>query len=788
MAIDVPRADIQEPAAEATSGQCLQQVQRAEHVDLQRGLGIAHRIRHRALHREMDHGVRTGSLDQRPSRLRVTKIQAVRNVGELPCARMRRRDAVREDGAYEPVSARDQQPSHESSPVPGSARPKGPLTTPHGMNAGEFCASPAVRIQSHGRRIDAAEGQCTGGRGGSTNFEIGLTVARAGVLASRSPVRAAEWPSPAGSSEGRTAMSQAGRFVAHAAPRTAARAPTATHPRSPGWLAPAAIAAAAGIAYHNSFSGPFVFDDLDSIVENPSIRQLWPPFDVLAGTSRPVVAVTLAANYALGGLAVHGYHAVNLAIHLLAALTLLAILRRTFAGPRLGERYGSVSNGLALAAAALWVVHPLNTQAVAYVIQRAESLAGLLYLLTLYGTIRGASSVRHAGPWYALAATSCALGAATKPLVVSAPIVVLLYDRFFLADSFRAALRRRGALYGALAASWGLMMGLAVVAPDSAAGFHLERVSPLAYAATQPGVVWHYLRLALWPDPLVLDYGWPLAKDAAGIVLPALALMGIAGAALREALRLRPIGFVCLWFLLVLAPSSSVFPIHDPAFEHRMYLPLVAPVVLTVVAGHELLARRGRFRKATTALAILGVAAGCGLTIRRNRDYRSEIAIWSDVVAKRPGNARGHNNLGRALLRVHDTGGAMPHLRNAVRLAPDYPEAHNNLGAALAERNRLEEAIVEFRDALTLKPELVEARKNLARAFLRQSRFSESIGQYQALLRLQPSNAPAWEGLGDAFSGARNFEEAIRSYREAVRLDSGLAVAHNNLGLALAGG
>jgi Flp pilus assembly protein TadD len=349
----------------------------------------------------------------------------------------------------------------------------------------------------------------------------------------------------------------------------------------------------------------------------------------------------------------------------------------------------------------------------------------------------------------------------------------------------RAALRSRGALYAGLAASWAVAIGLALAAPDSAAGFGLETVTPLAYAATQPGVVCHYLKLAFWPDPLVLDYGWPLASRAAEIVAPALLLLGLGAVTVRAALKREPAGYLGLWFLLVLAPSSSLFPIQDPAFEHRMYLPLVAPIVGLVVAGRALIVRRPGLRPAVVALAVAAVAVACGLTIRRNHDYRSEVAIWSDTVAKRPLNPRANMSLGRALLRAHDATGAMPHLAEAVRLAPRYPEAHNNLGAALAEQDRIDESMVEFRTALALKPGLTDARSNLARALLRRSRFDEAAEQYRALVGERPEDADIHAGFGTALVGQGRYEPAVAEYEQALRLAPGSAQLHNNMGIAL---
>ena len=162
-------------------------------------------------------------------------------------------------------------------------------------------------------------------------------------------------------------------------------------------LAGSLVVFAALAAYHNSFSVPFIFDDIQSIPENPAIRRLWPPGPVLSlpqdggltVSGRPLLNLSLAINYAVGGLTVRSYHALNLAIHVFSGLTLFGIMRRTLLQPALRPRFGSAALPLALAVALLWTLHPLQTEAVTYVVQRAESLMGLFYLLTLYCSIRG---------------------------------------------------------------------------------------------------------------------------------------------------------------------------------------------------------------------------------------------------------------------------------------------------------------------------------------------------------------------------------------------------------------
>ena len=201
-------------------------------------------------------------------------------------------------------------------------------------------------------------------------------------------------------------------------------------------LAGSTIVVTAVLAYQNSFAGVFTFDDEPWILRNATIRQLWPiqswlfPGEASTLGGRPVISLTLAINYALGETDVWGYHAMNLAIHVLAALSLFGVLRWTLTSPRLRDRFGSAAGPLALAATLLWTVHPLQTQAVTYVIQRCESLVALFYLLTLYCVIRGAAS-RPPSLWSVAAFTACLLGMATKEVMVTAPIVVLLYDRTF---------------------------------------------------------------------------------------------------------------------------------------------------------------------------------------------------------------------------------------------------------------------------------------------------------------------------------------------------------------------
>ncbi len=427
-------------------------------------------------------------------------------------------------------------------------------------------------------------------------------------------------------------------------------APPATPARSNGWLprwgiplAGAVIAFAVWAVYANSFSAPFVFDDLMAITQNPTIRHLDRLGDVLSSplfatgaTGRPMVSLSLAINYALGGYEVRGYHITNTLIHTLAALVLFGIVRRTLLRPGLSERFGIAALPLAFAVALLWAVHPLLTESVTFVIQRSESLMGLFYLLTLYGFIR---SVESPVPrrWEIFTVMVCLLGMATKEVMVSAPLVVLLYDRCFATGSFRAAWRARWKMYTGLAATW-LLLAYLVVGSHQRGGSFQGGVSSWDYLLTQCQAIVMYLKLAVWPSPLVVDYGMTIVHRLADVWLQALLLVLLAVGTVVALRRRQAAGFLGFCFFAILAPSSSVVPlITQTMAEHRMYLPLASVIALVVLGAYRWL---GKY--SLPLWLVLVVVAGV-VTIARNRDYESNLKLWTVTVAAVPDNAAGPN-------------------------------------------------------------------------------------------------------------------------------------------------
>ncbi len=550
------------------------------------------------------------------------------------------------------------------------------------------------------------------------------------------------------------------------------------------YLAAAALVLTGFVAYHNSFSGPFIFDDASSITSNPTIRSLWPPWGPLSPPDaavtvqgRPVLNLSLAPNYAASGTAVWSYHALNLAIHLGAGLTLFGLVRRTLAR----TRFAPNALALSLAIADLWIVHPLQTESITYTIQRAESLMGLFYLLTLYFLVRGVDAAEGGAgcpqrAWFAFSVVACALGMATKEVMVSAPIVVLLLDRTFFAGAFRAALAQRKTFYAALASTW-IVLALCVASTGGnrggSAGFDVG-VSWWDYELTQFRAIAHYLKLSLWPAPLVFEYGSFWIDHTADVILEMVLVLGLAGATLLAVWRKPALGFLGCWFFASLAVTSLVPGTTQMIVEHRMYLPLAAVITALVLGVAAWLGPR-------TGWLWLLPALGCiTLTIRRNEDYRSELAIWGDTVAKRPGNALAHEMLGQAFDRAGRYDEAAEHHAASLKIFPAFAVAHVSLGDDLVRNGKIAEAIAHYEGALRTKPDYVDAHHELGIALARAGRRAEAIAHFETTLRLKPDFAEAHFDLANVLSALDRNPEATAHYEAALKLRPDYPAAHFN--------
>jgi tetratricopeptide (TPR) repeat protein len=583
--------------------------------------------------------------------------------------------------------------------------------------------------------------------------------------------------------------------------RAKKKAPQRVQP-APGidWR-PWIVVLAGVIVYITSFSGPFIFDDFGGIVRNPSIRSLtdlhalFSTPDATSVSGRWLTNASFAINYAIGGLDVAGYHVVNLALHLICAVLLYAIVRRTLlvSGWNSGSNAPdtTTSASAAFAISLLWAVHPLNSEAVLYLSERTESLMAVFYLCTLYAGLR-ATSADNPTRWFVAGVVACATGVLCKESMATAPVMVALYDRVFLFRSIREAWQARWRFYAGLAASWAIL-GVSMLSHGSisSGGFASAHTTTWMYVLNQTVIVTRYLRLVVWPHPLVLYYGWTRAL-ALGDVWPyALFLAILVVIALVVFARWPRFGFPAMWTIVTLAPSSSVAAIAaEVGAERRMYLPLMGIVTIVVIGAA--LAVRARSTNASSAsrerlmrasFAVIAILLGAS-TLARTRDYASSLIMARTILAGWD-SPSAHELLGHELAAAGQHDEAIKQLRLAL---PESTVARYYLGTELLSMGQLDEGIEQLQEFVRLEPSLVPTRTAqllMARAFATREQWPQALEQLQAVLTAAPNDAAAHGLMADIFSSQQKLADAIPHYRAYLQANATDGNAWTGLGIAL---
>lgn len=523
------------------------------------------------------------------------------------------------------------------------------------------------------------------------------------------------------------------------------------------------------LAYSNSFQVPFLYDDRGSIEANPSIRSvlgsLKPVFyGIESVTGRPVLNFTLALNYNWGGLKVWGYHLVNLLIHLSVGILLYCLLNRTLKRQGFWNSFQQDSKWVAGSVVLVWALHPLQVESVTYIVVRSESLVSLFYVGTLYCSLCSWDSNRPHF-WKMLSVILCWCGMGAKEVMVTAPVVVILYDSVFSGLKFLKLWERKRFYYYGLFSSWIFLAYLVVMSEGrgDAVGFS-GAIGLEDYVKTQFWALTQYLRLALWPDSLVFDYGIMTVTSPERVIPCALIVISLIAVILWGLWKDPKWGFWGIWSILLLLPTSSVVPIHsEPISEHRFYLALF-PVILYLVAGGYRIIGRWIF----IMVLILSIVLG-NRTYVRNQDYQSVESIWRDTVMKVPQNARAHNNYAGELYRKGDPQEAEKHLREAIRYQPDQLNAYLNYAMICEEQNRFVEAEKMAREAIRVNDRSSEAWGSLGSILMKSGENHKAYEAYEKALSLNSKNLQARLGLVLFAHEEGEWEKCIKIYRELIQ-------------------
>ena len=592
-------------------------------------------------------------------------------------------------------------------------------------------------------------------------------------------------------------QSRAQQSRAHASRASEPRArrrtiPALSLPRTTLWFA-LALTVAVAIAYAPALRAPFVMDDADTIAASASWQSL--PGSPTSG--RPVVLATLGVNYAVnralgidqrrdpdGPNKAIGYRLFNVLVHLLTGALLFGVIRRAMREATIGAEWRSAADGVAGAVCALWLLHPIQSEAINYIVQRSETMASLLYLGTLYASIRAWDADEGARlGWYALAVASCALGMLTKEIVISAPLAVMLYDRAFRLPTWRALFAPgagRGWFYTALwFAALGIFAVIAVGARGDTAGF--GGISWDAYLYTQCWAIAHYLRLVVWPSPLAVDYGFSAIHGARGVA-GAILLVAFAIATIVAWTRVPRFGWFAFCgstFFIVLAPSSSIVPVtSEVAAERRIYLAL-AVVLLFAVLAAERLRRRLRLALPKPAIAA-GVGALAALltvtTAARSAVYETSESLWRSAVRATPHNPRALGNLGWALYRlpVPDLAAADSMYRRAMAADTTCHFGCLQFAAVLAKEGRLAEAepLLERELAIARGSGLPLTERALGLVLMKMGDDKRAVPYLEEVARQFPTMNHIVV-LGVAYLSAGRREDALSVFKGVARLDGG---------------
>ncbi len=563
------------------------------------------------------------------------------------------------------------------------------------------------------------------------------------------------------------------------------------------------LAAITLVVFGRTLGHDFIdYDDPVYVRDNPPVAHgltldgmRWAFTHVHSSNWHPLTWISHMVDCQLYGLNPAGHHLTNVLLHAATAILLFLLLRRLT-----GFLWRSAF------VAAVFAIHPLRVESVAWVAERKDVLSGLFFVLTLLAYARYAqrrSNAHRAAPGsapaadsrgmrrdYAVALGFFALALMSKPMVVTLPLVLLLLDYWPL-RRFSAAGGgdRLGQLvlekmpFAALSAA----ACIVTLAAQHAARLSLDRVSlPLRVGNAVMSYA-TYIGQMFWPSRLAVLYAFLAKNVRPAEVALSLGLLGGISAAAWILRRQRPyLTAGWLWYLIMLVPVSGIVWVGTQAHADRYtYLPQIGLYIMLTWTAAEFVARWPERRRLVAGGAVVVLGALMVKARTQTGYWRDSETLWTHTLACTAENVIGHDHLGNAFIRKGELDEAMVHYRTAVQLDPNYAQAHYNLGGALLKKEQVDAAIAEYETALQLDPAYVDAHNNLGNALLAKGRVNDAIAEYQSALKWKPDIAIGHVNLGNAFARSGRLNEASTEYREALRLDPAIAEAHYNLGKIL---
>ncbi len=584
--------------------------------------------------------------------------------------------------------------------------------------------------------------------------------------------------------------------------------------------------------YKNSIKGPFIFDDVSNIQDNPYIRLTKLTLDgiISAGfeslaSNRPVANISFALNYYFNGYNVVDYHLVNIFMHILTGIILFYFIKVTLellnpqnlklpfeknAPPEKRSLliHNSINSSISTPQRSLsptsteilfiaffttfiWLVHPLQTQTVSYIVQRMNCMAAMFYILSLllYAKARLAITKRKKQALFLGCILSGILSLGSKEIAATLPFFIFLYEWYFFQDVSLKWLKRNS-IYFLCILLFIILLAFFLLGSNPIkiilSNYDTRDFTLWQRVLTEYRVVIYYISLLIFPHPMRLNllHDFSISHsfiDPMTTLLSFITILGLMVMAIRLAKRERLLSFCILWFLGNLAIESSVIGL-EIIYEHRTYLPSMFICLLVVVLGY----RSIKIKWFGVVLVCIVVTVFSFWTYQRNRVWSDSITFWRDCVRKSPQKVRPHNNLGEVLADQGHITEAAKHYLEALRINPYHTEAHNNLGVVLKTQGKISEAIGHYKEALRISPNYAPTHNNLGNALILQQGISdEAISHFKEALRLNPKYAEAYSSLSVALIHMGKIDEAVDILKKALQINPHIAATYVNLGGAL---
>lgn len=534
------------------------------------------------------------------------------------------------------------------------------------------------------------------------------------------------------------------------------------------------------IAYSNTFQSSFHFDDEPSVYQNIHIRDItnlrtiwkfWP--------TRFVTYFSFALNYQFNKYNVFGYHLANIILHVCVALVVRWFTLLTFTTPAMKDSgLSKYARQIALFAGLLFVAHPIQTQAVTYITQRATLLAAFFYLLsiTCYSKSRILAQDNtgiKSRVYYIVSLISATLALLSKEMTITLPFMILLYDAYFFRLDKPIYWKKKIPFFMlALGIPIILFMTQSVdVVRLTRAGEEAARFSAKEYLFTQFRVIVTYLRLFFFPINQNLDYDYPILKTFFDyrVIFSLLSLGVIFALALRLRKKHSLFSFCIFWFFLSLTPESSTLPIKDVILEHRLYLPMVGFSILLSGGIYYCL-----LRKYINKPAIILTLIVCSFAVAaylRNFAWEDEFTLWGDAIKKSSHKARPYINRGFAYERAGDFRKALSDYNMAIQLKPDSALAHNKRGGIYYATGNFELALSDFNKALQLKKDFEKAYNNRGVIYARSGNVELALLDFAKAIEIDPYFTEAFRNRAILYKEIKEYEKSRADFQMADKLE-----------------